>query len=557
MSVEVSTPCPSASARRRAVQVMTGLTLVLALSACGGGGGSAPVSGGAIANGSGSGSGSSNVWKAGVYLPASGFKSQCTNPRSGSSTITGRAFPDVKGSVITENNWLRSWTNELYLWYREVPDLDPALYATSAYFDLLKTSQTTASGAQQDQFHFTSPTATWESFSQSGTSAGYGAQLFFLKSTPPRKIIVALTEPGSPAAAVGLRRGDEIIAIDGVDSVSSTSATDIAALNAGLTPKTLGERHTFTIRRSGAAALTVTMNSANVTSTPVQNVHRLPGPNADVGYLLFNDHIATAESQLIAAVNTLKLPLSIPLADLVLDIRYNGGGYLDIASELAYMIAGSSRTAGMTFERITLNDKNPTTNPVTGEALTPTPFLTKTQGFSTTSGAALPTLNLSRVYVLTSGDTCSASEAIINSLRGVGVDVIQIGSTTCGKPYGFYATDNCGTTYFSVQFKGVNAAGFGDYSDGFSPQNTLTGRGVAVDGCSVADDFDHQLGEADEGMLKAALNYRMNPLSCPSPAAGVNRALLSKTSGDPGARTEGRLLKPEWAKNRILRTEQQ
>ena len=81
-------------------------------------------------------------------------------------------------------------------------------------------------------------------------------------------------------------------------------------------------------------------------------------------------------------------------------------------------------------------------------------------------------MNLSRVYVLTGGTTCSASESIINGLRGVDVEVIQIGSTTCGKPYGFYPEDNCGTTYFSIQFKGVNAAGFGDYADGFSPSNT-------------------------------------------------------------------------------------
>ena len=48
------------------------------------------------------------------------------------------------------------------------------------------------------------------------------------------------------------------------------------------------------------------------------------------------------------------------------------------------------------------------------------------------------------------------------------MQVVQIGATTCGKPYGFYPTDNCGTTYFTIQFRGVNAAGFGDYPDGFS-----------------------------------------------------------------------------------------
>jgi hypothetical protein len=73
------------------------------------------------------------------------------------------------------------------------------------------------------------------------------------------------------------------------------------------------------------------------------------------------------------------------------------------------------------------------------------------------------------VFVLTSADTCSASESIVNGLRGAGVTVHLVGSTTCGKPYGFYPQDNCGTTYFAIQFQGVNFLGFGDYADGFTP----------------------------------------------------------------------------------------
>ena len=151
----------------------------------------------------------------------------------------------------------------------------------------------------------------------------------------------------------------------------------------------------------------------------------------------------------------------------MLDLRYNGGGCLYIASEVAYMIAGSAPTAGQDFERLQFNDKHRSINPVTGSALTPMPFF---NGSST--GQALPTLNLPRVFVLTGSMTCSASESIINGLRGVNVQVIQIGSTTCGKPYGFYPDDNCGTTYFTIQFQGVNDAGFGSYGDGFTPNNT-------------------------------------------------------------------------------------
>ena len=162
----------------------------------------------------------------------------------------------------------------------------------------------------------------------------------------------------------------------------------------------------------------------------------------------------------------------------------------------------------------------------------------------------LPTLNLPRVFVLTGGGTCSASEAIINGLRGVGVEVIQIGSTTCGKPYGFYPTDNCGTTYFTVQFRGSNALGFGEYSDGFSPANTQGVLGVSVPGCSVADDFEAQLGDETEARLAAALNYR-DTQACPAPS-GLSAGEPEATLVDVDA-MEPLVPKSPWHTNRIYR----
>jgi hypothetical protein len=249
--------------------------------------------------------------------------------------------------------------------------------------------------------------------------------------------------------------------------------------------------------------------------------------------MLFNDHLATAESELVAAFTQLK---GAGVHDLVLDIRYNGGGYLDIASEVAYMIAGPTPTAGQTFELDQFNSKNPTVNPVTLDAIAPLGFHTTTQGLSLPAGQALPSLNLARVFVLTGGSTCSASEAIINSLQGVNVQVIQIGSTTCGKPYGFYPADNCAVTYFSIQFQGVNAKNFGDYPDGFTPQNTVATEGVLVPGCSVADDFTHTLGDPAEGLLASALSYGATGV-CPVPPSGIN----------------GVVIKPVWRNNRIYR----
>jgi hypothetical protein len=153
--------------------------------------------------------------------------------------------------------------------------------------------------------------------------------------------------------------------------------------------------------------------------------------------------------------------------------------------------------------------------------------------------------------VLTGGGTCSASESIMNGLRGIGVEVIQIGSTTCGKPYGFYPLDNCGTTYFTIQFRGVNDAGFGDYADGFSPANAA-GPGADIPGCSVADDFTRQLGDPAEGRLAVALNYR-DTGNCPAPSGVTAPGSLGKLTLPLDA-AEPVVPKSIWQTNRILQT---
>jgi hypothetical protein len=158
---------------------------------------------------------------------------------------------------------------------------------------------------------------------------------------------------------------------------------------------------------------------------------------------------------------------------------------------------------------------------------------------------------LKRVFVITSGDTCSASEAIINGLRGVGVEVILIGSQTCGKPYGFYPEDNCGTTYFTIQFKGVNNKGFGEYSDGFIPSATDNDKDL-VKGCSLGDDLSHNLGDVAEKNLAMALNYRVaNSCILPTSSASVK---LQKTSAENDlSDVIGTLNKSPGLTNRIMK----
>jgi C-terminal processing protease CtpA/Prc len=425
------------------------------------------------------------------------YQNLCAAPRTGVDA-DGYAFPDRQGTLQDEMKFLRGWTDATYLWYNEIPStVRMADYTnTLDYFDALKTPALTASGKPKDRFHFTYTTAEWDALTNASQDTGYGVTWSVNSTTAPRTWIAAIVEPGSPAAAAGIQRGDLLTAVDGIDFINTTDKAQVALLNDGLSPEKAGERHTLTFRR-GDNTMDIALTSAVVTTTPVKNVKVIDTPTGKVGYLSFEDHNAVSELQLVNAFTSLK---NQGASDLVLDMRYNGGGLLYVASELAYMIAGPA-TAGKTFERALYNDKTAPDAPI--------PFRNTAYGFSAPRNMALPYLGLKRVTVLTTPDTCSASEAVINGLRGADVQVDLIGGTTCGKPYGFLPTDNCGTTYFTIQFQGVNAKGFGDFADGFAPT------------CAVSDDMAHALGDPAEGMLAAALAYRATN-ACP--AASTARA---------------------------------
>jgi len=496
--------------------------------------------------------GTGGEWRPGVFEPASNFESRCEEPRVGVNPFTDRPYSDVQGTLTDENNFLRSYSDDTYLWYDEIIDRNPALFDDQIlYFNQLKTNALTSSGQPKDKFHFSIDTEQYLNLSQSGVAAGYGVQWALLSTVPPREILAAYTEPSSPATdpQVALKRGDKILAIDDVDIDAETDA-GISALNAALFPSEAGDTHTFTVQdRDSEDSRSITMTSAFVESEPVKNVRVLETPTGRVGYILFNDHIATAELGLFEAVNQLNEGEGID--DLVLDMRYNGGGFLALASELAYMIAGPAATDGRAFELTEFNDKHPDTNPVTGRPILPTPFYDTTLGspFNAPEGQPLPTLDLRRVFVLTSGSTCSASEAVMNGLRGIDVEVIQIGTTTCGKPYGFYAIDNCGIAYFTIQFRGVNEKDFGDYTDGFSPSNTQGTMGVSLPGCSVSDDFGAELGDVNEDRLAAALSYRETE-TCPAPPElAMDFASKSGVSRDD---TDVLIPKSPWQTNRTM-----
>jgi C-terminal processing protease CtpA/Prc len=451
-----------------------GVSVSLLLAGCGGGGGGSTPTSATVSS----------------FAPSQSLANQCASPRPNTA--------DTRGSIAEEKAYLRSFIDETYLWYRDVPNnLVEGKYATAQdYFSALKTNAVTASGAPVDQYHWSQTTASWNA-EQSGLAEDYGIRWAALANTRPRNWLVADVAPHSPAALAGIKRGYQVISIDGVDFVNASTQAEVNILNEGLFPSVLGA-HRFGF--SGSAELS--MSPAKYQVTTVQNVQIITTSNGPVGYFSFDSQIAQSEGELIAAITQLK---AAQVSDLVIDMRYNGGGLMYIASELAYMIAGPGATAGKVFEQILFNDKQSAYN-------TAYPFAF----YGKTPIASLPHLDLSRVTLLVTHSTASASESVINGLRGVDVAVNLIGTNTRGKPYGFAPQDNCGYTYFAIQFKGVNNKGYGDYADGFAPT------------CVIADDFTHALGDSAEGLLKAALSYRQNGI-CPSNATA--QALQGGTLG--------------------------
>lgn len=472
-------------------------------------------------------------WIAGLFHPTALHANLCAAPRSGTDPYSGKPYPDRMGRTLDENHWLRSWTHDNYLWYDEVEDRNPANHATADYFALLKTKKLRPSGAPKDQFHFFLPSAEWHGLSMAGEQAGYGMRWVWQQASPPRELRVAYTEPDSPASAPGavIARGARMLAVNSIDLVNETRPERLAELVRALQPSKAGTRTEFTVLDTGASVpRTVVLESTQVTTTPVQNIKTLEGPNGRrVGYLQFNDHIRTAEPQLAQAMETLRREGA---TELVVDLRYNGGGYVYLASQLAYMIAGEKNSRGKVFERAIFNDKIE----ASGRGAPPMPFLATGSGNSLPTGVPLPSLDLRRVYVLTGSDTCSASESLINGLQGIDIEVVKIGATTCGKPYGFFPEENCGTTYFSIQLQSENAKGFGDYADGMSPT------------CSVPDDFEHGLGDAREARLAAALEY-MATQTCP---AALSQAAAQRVTSFPQPGALPLLRHPQGMRERIL-----
>jgi len=436
----------------------------------------------------GCGGGSSANAPANLVIPqASSLPNLCAQPNGAN---------EKQGSVEDEKAWVRSFVDERYLWYKDVPVLDPKLYKSAEqYFEYLKTQAKNKAGGDLDRFHWSETKEAYEQYTN-GIAIDYGIDWSQIVKDPPRNVIIYNVEPNSPAGTARVRRGDKLIKVDGIDVVN---APDVTPIYNGTFPQD-NSPHTFELQR-GTTTLSVTLKAGLYDRTPVREAKVFTDNGRRVAYLYFDSFVAKSQDALIAEFKSFS---DQNATELVLDIRYNSGGLLYISSQLAYMIAGQTTSSGKIFYKLVYNDKRTRENYTYG--FIPDPL---NASYKSDTSRRLPSLNLSRVTLLVDHGTASASEAVINGLRGIGVTVNLIGATTYGKPYGFTPQSNCGRYYYAVEFKGENHQGFSDYDAGFAPT------------CTVKDDLNFQLGDVTEPRLAEALQYLQSGKCTSTPVASI------------------------------------
>jgi C-terminal processing protease CtpA/Prc len=251
----------------------------------------------------------------------------------------------------------------------------------------------------------------------------------------------------------------------------------------------------------GERQATLTKRAVTIPTVSATQVIEVRGRR--VGYIHFRNFVTPS----VAALNTAFAQLENEGAeDLVLDLRYNGGGLVSVAQQLSGLVGGSL-TNGQVFAEFFHNDKNTARNSVLRFELLPA------------------TLDLPRLVVIATPASASASEAVINGLRPF-IPVTVVGEATYGKPVGQYGYDFCDKTLFPVAFSVRNALGEGDYFGG-----------IPAD-CAAADDLDHALGSSSEASLAEALFY-LRTGSCSGSASSAARAHAQRREKAPPLPTDG------------------
>ena len=374
------------------------------------------------------------------------------------------------------NNWIFEEMNIYYLWNNKIPKSPDYSMKPDKFFNSLLYTYNKNSNPEGDRFSWIQENYVDLLNDLSGVSSDeIGFEYFFARvSDDQYYAMVTYPKKGSDAYAKGIKRGRYIIAVDGKDINSS----NYRSIFSGSGSKTLSmadfvlntAENKYQLKATGDVTIQMEKNFAE---TPVYMDSVYTIDNKKIGYLVYNffatDKGDDTHSYDRLLMNTLSSIKSKGATELVLDLRYNGGGRVSTALALASALVKDRSTNNILVTSEYNDIVHAAYKKEYGADYNKDYFVDKVQGTS----IAVPALNLPRLYVLVTGGSASASELIINGLKPY-MDVILIGETTYGKNVGsisLYEKDDKKNKWGMqpIVVKYANSRGESDFTAGFKP----------------------------------------------------------------------------------------
>jgi len=376
-------------------------------------------------------------------------------------------------SEAAQTKFVYNAMHDVYFWADEAPVLDYTAY--SSQYDLMD-----AMKSSKDRFSTIYDQKELEDY-----YAGSGVGLGFNGITNSTDLYVRAVYPDSPADKAGIKRGDRIVSMNGYTAYQIIS--DDAAYEAVYGNAVAGTAVDVVFEDASHDQHSATLVMADYYADSVlgYSVMTNTANGRKVGYIMynsFNENISDTNEAFTAFQNE-------DVKELVVDLRYNGGGLVDVAQYIASVIGGNS-ISGYTLLNMAYNSMHQDAN--------------KTYKFAMTKYDLRP----EKIVFLVSGNTASASELTINGLLPF-KDVYLIGAKTYGKPVGNNYIPYCDKYLAAVTFENRNSLGVGSYYDGLEPDC------VKVEDLADLGTF----GDRNEKYLAAAMNY-LETGSCVSEKSG-------------------------------------
>jgi len=425
------------------------------------------------------------------------------------STLFVSCFEDLDDNIQTASdldieNFIYRGLNYFYLYKADTPELANDNFANqgelNTFLNSFQTPESLFSFLKSPQDRFSLLVANYNELEDAlnGVSLNNGMEfglVYYPNNSSNVFGYVRYVLPGTDAESKNLERGMIFNSIDG-QQLTETNFSELLSLNSyeiGLA--------TFDGTAITPTGESIALVKQEYTENPILIAETLTVQGQKIGYLMYNAFTRDFDSQLNGVFAQFKADA---ITNLVIDLRYNGGGSVQTAIDLSSMITGQF------YNQVFANEEWNTDR----QAEYASPKLFDNQIFT---GEAINSLNLTKAYVLTTKRSASASELVINGLNPY-IDMTQVGDTTTGKyqasfllydapaPNFSKSQANPGHTYamLPLVFKTSNAVGFTDYAEGLFPDIQLK------------EDYINLgvLGDVNEPLLAAALN---DILSIPQP----------------------------------------